>query len=116
MHSRHKTPLFRKILTAINQAKRWLKEIELARKRDQPYYRNATRAYEQYTNYKNSDAHYDDDQYARSGDLMSLFWSNVETLRPAMYSSTPKVEVFRRYKDKDAIAREASENLERSTQ
>jgi hypothetical protein len=42
----------------------------------------------------------------------NVLWSNVETLRPALYASRPKPEVYRRFLDKDPTARCASQALE----
>lgn len=43
----------------------------------------------------------------------NILWSNVETLRPAVYMNTPKARAVRRYHDRDPIARLASMLLER---
>ena len=44
----------------------------------------------------------------------NLFWSNVETLKPAVYLNPPKPDVSRRFKDKDPDGRLASLSLERA--
>ena len=44
----------------------------------------------------------------------NILWSNVETLKPFLYSQTPKPSAERRYKDPDPIARLACEVLERA--
>lgn len=44
---------------------------------------------------------------------MNILWSNVETLRPAVYGKMPKPIVERRYMDRDPAARTASMILER---
>ena len=49
-----------------------------------------------------------------SSKQLNILWSNVETLKPAIYSRTPKPVVKRRFLDKDPISRAASEILERS--
>jgi hypothetical protein len=43
----------------------------------------------------------------------NILWSNVETLKPALYAQTPKPEVERRFKDADAVGRVAADVLER---
>jgi hypothetical protein len=43
----------------------------------------------------------------------NVLWSNVQTLKPAIYSRTPKPIVERRFMDKDPAARLASTVLER---
>lgn len=47
---------------------------------------------------------------------MNILWSNVETLRPAIYARMPKPMVERRFMDRDPAARLASTILERALQ
>lgn len=51
---------------------------------------------------------------ARTKKRFALFWSNIETLKPAVYARTPTAVVTRRFKDADPVGRVASEILERS--
>lgn len=44
----------------------------------------------------------------------NILWSNTETLRPALYNSTPTPDVRRRYRDADPLGKVVSEVLERS--
>lgn len=44
----------------------------------------------------------------------NVLWSNVQTLKPAVYSKMPKPVIERRYMDKDPAARLASTILERA--
>jgi len=44
----------------------------------------------------------------------NVLWSNVQTLRPALYARTPKPDVDRRFKDQDPAGRLASILLERA--
>lgn len=50
---------------------------------------------------------------AYSDARFNILWSNIKTLKPAVYSRAPKVEVSRRFKDQNDIARVASMILER---
>ena len=43
----------------------------------------------------------------------NVLWSNIETLKPALYAQTPKPEVERRFKDADPTGRIAADVLER---
>ena len=45
----------------------------------------------------------------------ALLWSNIETLKPAVYIKTPNILCSRRYKDPDPKGRTAAELLERAT-
>jgi len=44
----------------------------------------------------------------------NILWSNIQTLKPALYAKDPTPEVERRFKDKDPVGRVASDALERS--
>lgn len=44
----------------------------------------------------------------------NILWSNVETLKPALYARTPVPLVSRRYKDQDPLGLEVSEVMERA--
>src|SRR4051812_12927340 len=41
----------------------------------------------------------------------AMLWSNIETLKPAVYARTPIAVVSRRFKDADKIGRKAGETL-----
>lgn len=43
----------------------------------------------------------------------NVLWSNVQTIRPALYGRTPKPDIERRFRDDDPIGRTASILLER---
>lgn len=43
----------------------------------------------------------------------NVFWSNVETMKPALYARTPKPQVERKFRDADPVGRVASNMLER---
>lgn len=45
----------------------------------------------------------------------ALLWSNVETMKPAVYAKLPLVECTRRYKDRDRKGRIAAELMERAS-
>lgn len=61
---------------------------------------------------------YNDERDLTSGRArkFNILWSNVETLRPAVYMKTPKPQAVRRYRDRDPVARLASAVLERCLQ
>ena len=44
----------------------------------------------------------------------NILWSNIKTLKPAVYSRAPNVEVSRRFKDQNDVGRVASMILERT--
>lgn len=49
-----------------------------------------------------------------SNKRFSLFWSNIEVLKPATLARVPTAVASRRYKDQDPVGRTASEVLERA--
>lgn len=52
----------------------------------------------------------------RDAARFNVFWSNVQTLKPAIYATPPKAVVQRRYLDQDPVARGASTILQRAIQ
>lgn len=57
----------------------------------------------------------DDRKDNESGDTRyNILWSNVRTLKPAVFAKIPKPEVSRRWKDKNPVARCAAQVLERA--
>lgn len=89
-------------------AKRWHNELEAAAKETQQWEMRVGDITQRYR-----DDMKDDEQL---GKRFNIFWSNVQTLKPAIYSKTPKPQVERRYKDQDPIGRLASQALERCLQ
>lgn len=57
----------------------------------------------------------DETKTTRGESRYNVFWSNVETLKPAIYARTPTPEVERKFKDSDPDGRTASMILERGT-
>ncbi len=61
---------------------------------------------------------YKDERRDSEGDVsrFNILWSNVRILKPAIYAKAPKVEVSRRNRDRNDVARVASMVLERAIQ
>ena len=51
---------------------------------------------------------------AQTDARFNILWSNIRTLKPAIYAKPPMPEVSRRYNDNDPVARCASTILERA--
>lgn len=63
---------------------------------------------------KNLDKLYSREDRADSADReYSIFWANIETLKPAVYARAPAPAVVPRFKDGNVLARAASDILER---
>lgn len=89
-------------------AKKWIAEIQAAEKAQTKWVERA----------KKIEKIYADERDTRSdrGRKFNILWSNVETLRPAVYMQTPKAKAERRYKDKDPHARFGALLIERGVE
>lgn len=79
----------------------WMKEITDARKREKEWRKEATRVVELYEGEKKEEYQY------------NILYSNTETMQPALYNSTPRPVVQRRFKDADPMGAAASKICER---
>lgn len=81
--------------------RRWLMEIKLADKRERDWRKQAHELLDTYrgeTTKRNN---------------FNILWSNTEVLRPALYNSTPKPDVRRRFRQSDVLGKAVGEVLER---
>lgn len=81
----------------------WLEEIETASIEEKDWRKDAETASDLHRGTGNSPHR-----------TYNLFHSNVETVCPAIYNSTPNPDVRRRYNDKDPVAKVVSDILERA--
>lgn len=86
--------------------RRWVLEIERYERKAQKFGKQGKRIIERYTAEKK-------DENA-STTTFNVLWSNIQTLKPALYSKDPTPEVERRFKDKDPVGRVASDVIERA--
>ena len=93
-----------------NPAGDWLSEIARANKKYQEWHTKGDKVISRYLD-ESTDREIIQDARGRK---MNLLWSNVETIRPALYSQTPEPNVSRRNKDADPVGRVASIILERA--
>ena len=93
----------------------WLNEIKSAQRKYTPWHQRGDRIVRRYKD-EADDAARSNVNGLRSAKKMPMLWSNVETLKPALYSQTPKANVTRRNKDADPVGRVAAQILERCTQ
>lgn len=91
-------------------AKRWQIEISLALQREKQWRQDGQKVYDRYLREKSAGQLED----SKGGENFSVLWSNVQNMKPSIYSQTPKPMVYRRFMDKDPKARIASELLERN--
>lgn len=86
--------------------RRWLLEIAVYEKEAGEWPAKSDKIVKRYLDERGSE----DDSKTK----FNVLWSNIETLRPALYSRIPKPQVERRFKDASPVARTAAEVLERS--
>src|SRR5215211_3791057 len=89
----------------VRPAKLWLDRIEEYRTKFEKWVQQCTNLDKLYSRHERADSA--DREY-------SIFWANLEVLKPAVYARAPVPVVAPRFKDNNIIAREASEVLERS--
>lgn len=86
---------------------RWQQELDLAAREQSSWETRADKVVKRYRDERTAN-YYNKRKF-------NLLWSNVQTLKPALYSRPPKVEINRRFNDADPIGRCASQILERAT-
>ncbi len=84
---------------------RWMAEIE---QYDREFLKWTTRCRKLLKRYRDNRAAREESQTR-----FNIFWSNVETLKSALYARDPKPDIERRVKEKDALARIVADVLER---
>jgi hypothetical protein len=86
--------------------RRWVMEIERYERKANQFKKRGDLILQRYTAEKK-------DEQAKLT-TFNVLWSNIQTLKPALYSKDPTPEVERRFKDNDPVGRVAAEVLERS--
>ena len=94
--------------TPQKKVRRWLLEIKLAQKREKKWREQAADILNVYRGKSGNDG-------APKKNSFNILWSNTEVMRPALYNSTPKPDVRRRFRQNDLLGKAVSEVMERST-
>lgn len=89
--------------------RRWLVEIEQAEKWCRDWHQVARKCLKRYRDERRNATATDDGERR-----INIFWSNVETLKPALYARRAKPVVERRFRDADPVGKTAAETLERA--
>lgn len=89
----------------------WKKQIELCDKETRRWRKRGEKICQKYRDERGSVDEVPADSNKKS---LNLFWSNVQLLKPAIYSKTPVPICERRFLDKDTTGRVASTILERA--
>ena len=88
---------------AVKTAKDWIKELEREDKIHGEFRKKAEKVVERY-----------EDEQKRSDSKFNILWSNVETIKSALYAKTPVPDVRRRFLDRDPNGKKAAELTERA--
>ena len=91
-----------------SSAKRWLDALKIAGKNQETWEKRGDKIEKRYRDERSSA------EDAAGSKKLNILWSNIETLRPAVYSNTPKPVVSRRFKDEDKTGKETSMIIERA--
>ncbi len=88
-----------------DQVKNWLKVIDTYEREFKPWATRCEKIIKIYTEARRTEG----SEVRR----MSLLWSNIAVLQPAIYAKAPQPNVTRRFKDEDPVAKYAAEIIER---
>lgn len=93
--------------------RRWKLELEYSDSQEKAWRKDAERVISRYRGEEyRTDSH--DGGTRIKNNAFNILWSNTETLRPALYNSTPRPRVRRRFRQEDDIGKAVSEVLERA--
>lgn len=81
----------------------WMRALDLASEEEKDWRKRAQEAVERYRDEKN-----------RRGARFNILYSSVQTQGPALYNSTPRPDVRRRFDDEDPVGRVAAQVFERA--
>ena len=87
-------------------AARWIAEVRLAEQSMRRFWERGRKIEARYLDERR--------EVDRGERRFNIFWSNVQTLKPAVYAKPPKPIVQRRYLDQDPVGRAASTILQRA--
>lgn len=88
--------------------KRWVQEIQFYERKSDQWIEKGKKILRRYK----------DDRSPREQKVprFNILWSNIQTLKPCLFSRVPKADIERRFRDKDDLGRFSSQVLERATQ
>lgn len=96
----------------------WIDQLGICDKWQRQYLTRAQRIVRRYKNQFSGNtgvyAADDDPALTDRNKRYALLWSNVETLKPAVYARTPVPVVTRRYRDPDPVGKVAADIIERA--
>jgi hypothetical protein len=96
---------------AVGEVKRWLIELDYSDKIEKDW---RARGANVVARYRGENAYDKTNAVSRTKETFNILWSNVETMRPAIYNSTPEPVVSDRFGGADPVTKAAIEVLRRS--
>lgn len=87
--------------------KRWTEEIRFYEAKAESWYSRSKKIIARYKDDRKKDT-------TQTAPRFNVLWSNIQTLKPALYGRCPKPDIERRYRDKDDVGRVTSMVLERA--
>jgi len=94
--------------------KYWLDELEDSDKTEKDWRDDAKAVVDIYRGEDVSSTAIGSDGQKMRKNTFNILWSNIETLKPAIYNKTPVPNVQRRFKDEDQLGKAVAQVLERS--
>jgi len=94
--------------------KYWLDELEDSDKTEKDWRDDAKSVVDIYRGEDVAATAVSSDGQKMRRNTFNILWSNIETLKPAIYNKTPVPNVQRRFKDEDQLGRAVAQVLERS--
>lgn len=93
--------------------RKWCKELDLSSKQEKDWRKDSERVVKIY---RGEDCRTDSDNGGTElkRNAFNILWTNTETMRPALYNSTPQPVCRRRFRDESPVGKAAAEVLERA--
>jgi hypothetical protein len=88
--------------TPQGKVRRWLAELSIAERTEKDWREESKKLWDMYEGGR------------KKAHAFNIFWSNTETLLPAIYNSTPQPDVRRRFRDEDPVGKAVSLVIERT--
>ena len=96
------------------ESKRWLDKLERYDKASRDWRDKAKKIVDRYR-LERSRAQNSSQSSSSRLPTFNILWSNVQTLKPSLFSQTPQIIAERRHRDKDPIGRISSEVMQRAS-
>lgn len=93
---------------------KWIDEINLVERDLQPWWKSGDVIIRRYKNDERNGNGRGGRAALSPARRFAILWSNVETIKPAIYAKAPVPIVSRRYRDEDPVGKVASDVLERA--